>query len=164
MAAILTDFNYGRLGPQGDVCALPVTVAANGATYTSASGGLPIDLAGILNAAAQSGQMYINPADVVGIVPAFGLSTNGYMVGALNLAGVALTPGGLAAVATYVTGTGNMTVRPDYIALATCPCNIRLNGIGASNASGAAFGEVANGANTDTFSFLLLIARGGTNQ
>jgi hypothetical protein len=41
--------------------------------------------------------------------------------------------------------------------------SIRLHGIGASNANHSGFGEVADGANTDTFSFTLLIAAGGQN-
>ena len=68
---------------------------------------------------------------------------------------------------TYVLGNveGAVTridanVRPQ-LTLSTCPAAFHLWATGASSA--AALGEFADGNNSDTVTFLLLIARGGTN-
>lgn len=139
-----------------------VCITANGATYATASGGLPIDLTTYLVQGAQNDQAYINPADVVGFLPL--VSTNKFLAGAF----VVGTP-------TYTTnvgsGYGSASGLPPIGStqgfetqktLATCPATIRLYGTGASNA--AAFAEVADGANTDVFYGFLVIATGGVNQ
>lgn len=164
MAAILTDAPFGRIATMGgDVTAILVTISGNGSTYTTASGGLPIDLVAIIaggvaigSGAAQFSAPYLNPADVVGIVP-LGLSTNGFLPGGFILG----TP--TYAAAAYPFRGGDINAIHPVQQLATCPATVRLYGIGAANAPGSALGEVANGANTDSFTALLYIARGGTN-
>lgn len=164
MAATESTSPYGRIATYGgDVTAILVTIGGNGAAYATASGGLPIDLTGILaggvalsSGAAPFSQTYINPADVVGIVP-LGLSTNGY-----------LPTGFVMGTATYAAATypftgGSINAIHPVQQLATAPATVRLIGIGAAATNHAAFGEVADGANNDSFSALLLIARGGTN-
>jgi hypothetical protein len=148
MAATESVATFGRITPLGNVAAVLVTIGGNGASYATASGGLPIDLTTVL-AQASPFSAPINPADVVGLVP-IGLSTNGFLPGGF----VAGTP-------TYTTGT-LATVRAPQT-LATFPATVRLYGIGSAATNHAALGEVADGANTDSFTALLLIARGGTN-
>jgi hypothetical protein len=148
MAATETVATFGRIATLGNLAAVLVTINGNGAAYSSAAGGLPIDLTTVLQQA-QPFSAPINPADVVGFVP-MGLSTNGFL------------PGGfIAGVPTY-TNLPGASVRVPQV-LATFPATVRLNGIGAAVTNHAALGEVADGANTDSFTALLLIARGGTN-
>lgn len=148
MAATQTVASFGRIAVLGNVAAVLVTINGNSASYASASGGLPIDLTSVLQQASPFSAP-INPADVVG-AQAIGLSTNGFLPGTLTLG----TP-------TY-TNLPGATVRQPQV-LATFPAWIRLIGIGAAATNHAGLGEVADGANTDSFAFLLLIARGGTN-
>jgi hypothetical protein len=148
MAATQTVASFGRIAVFGNLSAVLVTINGNGASYATASGGLPIDLTAVLNQASPFSAP-INPTDVVAFVP-IGLSANGYL------------PGGFVAGSpTYTTGSG-ATVRAPQT-LATFPATVRLNGIGAAATNHAALGEVADGANSDSFTALLLIARGGTN-
>lgn len=164
MAATLSESPFGRIATMGgDVTAIVVTIGGNGSTYTSASGGLPIDLVSIIaggvaigSGAAQFSQPYLNPSDVVCLVPV-GLSTNGYLPGGYALG----TPTYVAASYPFTGGSIN-AIHPVQ-QLGTCPATIRLYGIGAAATNHAAFGEVADGANTDSFVALLFIARGGTN-
>ena len=151
-ASVLTISGFGRSNPFADIAGIIVNVTASATVYASASGGLPIDLAPVLNQAASFSQNYINPSDVVGIVP-IGLSANGYIPGALTF-----NPNNVTLVA-----QPGATVKPIYN-LTSAPAWVRLNGIGASNASGAGLGQVADGANSDSFSFLLLVARSGNNS
>lgn len=151
--------NLGRNAVIATLSAISVTINGNGATYATASGGLPIDLAAVLNnAQPNDSENIIQPADILGIIPA--MSTNKFL--AMNL--VIGTPAQLTAVGSgYGSAPGlppPMTVRPDYI-WATVPATIRLFGTGAAN--NAAFGEFADGANTDSVTFDLLYARGGSN-
>lgn len=160
MAATVTFTNLGRNSVIATLAAIAVTVSGNGATYATASGGLPFDLANILNNAQNNdSELIIQPADILGVVP-IGLSTNGFLALGLVLG----TPTQLTAVGSgYGSAPGlppPMTVRPDYI-WATVPATIRLYGTGSANH--AALGEVADGANTDSVNFLLLYARGGAN-
>lgn len=161
MAATVTFTNLGRNSVITTLAAIAVTVSGNGATYATASGGLPFDLAAILNNAQNNdSELIIQPADILGIVP-IGLSTNGFLPLGLNL------PGPNTQLTAVGSGYGSapglpppMTVRPDYIWL-TVPATIRLVGTGSANH--AALAEVADGANTDSVTFLLLYARGGAN-
>lgn len=158
-AATLQIANFGR-GPTvfGNMSGIYVTITATATTYTTASGGLPIDLTGILQQAAPPGfdaPNYIqalNPADIIG-ASSIQLSTNGFLPSNLTVG----TP-------TYTAvpwmSAGNATDVPGI--LATCPCTIRLYGTGASNH--AALGEVADGAVTDTITFILLVAKNGANN
>jgi hypothetical protein len=134
---------FGRIAVLGNVSAVLVTINGGGAAYATASGGLPFDLTSVLQQASPFSAP-INPADVVAFIP-LGLSTGGYVPGAF----VAGTP-------TYTAGSGS-TVRPPQT-LATFPATIRLYG-----AVGSGHAEVGDGANSDSFTGLLLIARGGTN-
>lgn len=163
MAALEQISAYGQIAPYGgDVTAILVTISGNGATYATASGGLPVDLVALIAGGVQIGsgatpfsQPYLNPNNVVGFVP-LGLSTNGYLPGSL-VVGVATYT-----AATYPFTGGSINAVHPVQQLATAPATIRLVGIGAAATNHAAFGEVADGANTDSFTGLLLIARGGT--
>lgn len=160
MAANVTYSNAGRLTVIANIAGILVTVATNGATYATASGGMPIDLAAILNNAnPNDSENLIQPADLIGI-QSIGNSTGGFMPGNLALG----TPTQLTAVGSGFGSAAGlpppMTVRPDYI-WATVPATIRLWGTGSANHG--AMGEVADGAVTDTVTFLLLYARGGSN-
>lgn len=163
MAATEVVTGYGRIATYGgDVTAIPVTFGGNGASYATASGGLPVDLVAVLTGGTQIGggagpfsMPYINPNDVVGIQP-LGLSTNGYIPFSLVVGIPTYT------AASYPFTGGSINAVHPVQQLATCPATIRLIGIGAAVTNHAAFGEVADGANTDTFTCLVLIARGGT--
>ena len=141
---------------------LYVCFNANGATYATASGGLPVDLAAVLIAGAQNDQAYINPADVVGFLPL--VSTNKFLAGAFVVGTPTYTTNvgsgyGSAAGLPPVGSTQGFETQQT---LATCPATIRLYGTGSGNA--AAFAEVADGANTDVFYGFLVIATGGVNK
>lgn len=160
MAANVTYTNTGRMTVVANLAVIQVTVAANSAVYATAAGGLPIDLASVLNNAnPNDSENIIQVADVVGVLP-FGMSTNKYLPIGLSLG----TPTQQTAVGSgYGSAPGlpaPQTVRADYV-WATVPAWIRLFGTGAANAG--ALAEVADGANTDTVTFFLVIARGGSN-
>lgn len=162
MAATLQLNSIGRgPGVMSNLSAISVTITANGATYTTATGGLPIDLTAILQTAtagdipsgiAPNYIQTLNVADIVGATFT-SLSTNGFMPANLTVG---------AATYTNVPWQSDNGVAATPGILATCPCTIRLWGTGASNA--AAFAEVADGANTDTFTVFLLINRNGANN
>lgn len=157
-AAALTIGTIGRGIQFGNLSGILVTVTATATVYATASGGLPIDLTGILQQAAPSGWdapnyvQALNPADIVGILP-IGLSTNGYLPLSFTLGTPTYT-----AVPWETAGNGANV--PGI--LATCPATIRLWGTGASNA--AALAQVADGAVTDAVTFLLLVQRNGANN
>ncbi len=144
-----------------NLAAIELTVTASSTVYAAASGGLPVDLTGILRVAAPSGWngpagiQAINPNDVLGFVISSGVSTNGFLATQLTLG----TP-------TYTTPAGmsttDATASPGF--LATCPAWIRLTGIGAAVTNHAGFGEAADGAVTETFTCLLLVNRNGANS
>jgi hypothetical protein len=135
-----------------------VTITATATVYATATGGLPIDLTGVLQQAAPAGfdapnyVQALNPADVMGVT-FLQLSTNGFMPAGL----VVGTP-------TYTAvpweSSTNAAAVPGI--LATCPATIRLFGSGAANHS--ALGEIADGAVTDTITLIVLIARSGANN
>ncbi len=140
---------------------IQVTVTAAATVYAAASGGLPIDLTGILQVAAPSGWdgpagiQALNPLDITGAVIPIGVSTNGFLATKVTLG-----------TATYTTPPGmsttDATASPGF--LATCPAWIRLTGIGAAVTNHAGFGEAADGAVTETFTFILLVNRNGANS
>jgi hypothetical protein len=138
---------FGRIAVFANISGVLVTVAASSSVYATAAGGLPIDLAPILTIAAPFSQPYLNPADVVAALPV-GTSPLGYAAGALKVGAPTYAP------ATYPFAGGTSTLRPSQ-QLTSAPAWVRLQKGGV---------EVADGANTDTFSMLLLIARGGTND
>jgi hypothetical protein len=156
-AAVTSTGTIGRIAPPFvDLSVIPVTVVATATVYATAGGGLPIDLTKALTSGAQPFDMaYINPLDVIGVLP-LGLSTNGFLP-------VGLTVGvfTFGAPVWPFTGASQTSIQPDQ-SLATCPATIRLLGTGAANHG--AFGEVADGAVTDTFSFLLIVLRNGENN
>jgi hypothetical protein len=135
----------------GNLSGILCTVTAVATVYATATGGLPIDLAPILQQAAPAGWdapnyiQAIHPSDVIGIL-SIGPSTNGYTAGGLVIG----TP-------TYTTppwmSAGNATSLPGI--LVTCPATFRLN-------NGSA--QVGDGAVTDAVTFLLLVARNGANS
>ena len=157
-AAALQIGTIGRGIQFANLSGIIVTITATATVYATASGGLPIDLTGILQQAAPAGFVgpagiqAINPADVVGVLP-YNLSTNKFLPMGL----VVGTP-------TYTTPPGmssnDASAVPGF--LATCPATIRLWATGA--ASNGAFGEIADGAVTDTISFILLVSRNGANN
>ncbi len=137
---------------------IEVTVVAVATVYASASGGLPVDLTGVLRTGAPAGWdgpagiQALNPSDIVGVLYK-GLSTNGYIA-------VDVTVG----TPTYTTppgqSTNDATANPGF--LATCPAWIRLAGTGSANHAG--FGEPSDGAVTETFTMLLIVNRNGANS
>jgi hypothetical protein len=138
---------FGRIAVFANLSGVLVTIAGSSAVYATAAGGLPIDLASVLIQAAPFSQTYLNPADVVGFI-ALGNSTNAYVPGTLKMGTPTYGP------ATYPFGGGPTSVRPAQ-QLLTAPAWVRLTKGGT---------EMTDGANTDTFTALLLIARGGSND
>lgn len=164
-AASLQIVTQGR-GPGvfPNMSTIEVTVTAVATVYVAASGGLPIDLTGVLIAGqpsmwangsvAPGTTQALNPNDIVCILPV-GLSTGGYLPSGFTLGAPTYTtpPAGQS--------TNDATANPGY--LLTCPAWISLVGIGAANTNHAALGQVADGAVTDTVTFLLVINRNGAN-
>lgn len=157
-AASLTIGTIGRGIQFGNLSGILVTVVASATTYSAAGGGLPIDLTTVLQQAAPAGwdapnyTQALNPADVVCLVP-MQLSTAGYLPQKL----VVGTP-------TYTAVPGTTAGNGDNVPgiLATCPATIQLWGTGASNA--AALAQVADGSNSDTVTFLMIVMRNGANN
>jgi len=151
-AATLSVASSGRSGiPLINLSGIVCTITATATAYATATGGLPIDLVGILQQAAPAGNdapnyiQALHPSDIIGILP-MGTSTNGY------------TPGGLVVgTPTYTAvpwmSTTNASASPGI--LATCPATLRLT-------NGTA--QVADGNITDAVTFLLLVNRNGVNN
>lgn len=161
MAATVTLATMGRGQAYSGLVYIPFTVAGNSAVYATASGGLPIDLTPILSNPGflpEFSQSYVNPSDIVGIY-APNRSTNGYIAMDFALG----TPTYQTATFPFEPGGAGQTVRPAQ-QLATCPATFRFIGIGPSNANHAAFGEVADGANTDSITMYLAVCPGGPNS
>lgn len=143
----------GRKVPFVNLSGALCTVNGNGATYATASGGLPFDLASFLAQLGVNDYPYVNPGDVVPIVIPSISSTGKYLTGILTLG----TPTYTAAVGSgYGSAAGlpaPMSVQPDNT-LTTFPCTIRLyNGTT----------EFADGACSETFTVMLIIMRDGVN-
>lgn len=161
-AATLQIITQGR-GPGvfPNMSAIEVTVTAVATVYAAASGGLPVDLVTIMQQAAPSGWngpagiQALHPADIVGAITPMGVSTNGFLATLFTLGTPVWTtpPPGLS--------TTDSTAAPGF--LTSCPGWIRLTGIGASSSNHAGFGEAADGAVTETFTFLLYVNRNGAN-
>jgi hypothetical protein len=157
-AASTTLGNLGRGVAFANLSAISINLTLTATVYSSAGGGIPFDLTSALQQAA-SGELSggaagtaLNPADIVGIIPV-GLSTAGFVPASLVVGTATFTtPSGMSA--------GNASATPGI--LATCPCTMRLWGTGAANAAHLA--EIADGAVTDTVTFLLLINRSGANN
>lgn len=133
MAATVTLGTVGRIAPMGSLSVVKVTVAANSVSYTATSGGLAFDI----NAALASAGPFSAPPngnDVVGIIPLGLTSPTGFL------------PVGLAL------GTVTST---------TCPCTVKFAATGTAGSAG--FAEAADGVSTQSFTALVIIARGGTN-
>jgi len=151
MAASTVAFsNFGRNASFGAMCAIPLTVTATATAYATATAGLPVDIAPALLGVASWPGGFIRPEDVVCIL-AQSMSTNKFYPANL-----------VVGTATYTTVAG-VTAQggPNNKLLATCPCTFRIWATGSGNA--AAFAEIADGNITDTFTFLLIAARGGVN-
>lgn len=156
MAATVSSASpYGRIAVFGNRSEINVTVSGAGATYATASGGLPFDLAGALNEGLVNDQPYLNPGDIV----------PGSVEGQVSTPGKYLPSDFAIGTSTFTTGSGSgygsqsglpapMSVQPYYTGVATCPCTIRLwNGTT----------EFSDGACSEIFNLTVVIARGGVN-
>lgn len=148
-ATTSTVSNFGRIAVTGTPANIPLTIVASATTYTSASGGLPIDLTVALTQGAPFSMEYINPGDVVAIISVNASATGKYLATAL----VVGTP--TYAAATYPFGGGSINAIHPAQKLATCPATIRLY-------NGTA--EFADGPCSETITVELVIARGGQND
>jgi hypothetical protein len=157
--AAATDQNtsYGRIAVYADLAGIRVVISAVATVYSSAAGGLPIDLAPVLNQSGIFQVPYLRPEDVVDIVVPKQPTAGGFLIGGLTFGtptyGPPVWPAGPA---------GSTNVRENN-SLLTYPAWIRLIGIGAAATNHAALGEIADGAVTDTVTLIFLIARGGAN-
>ncbi len=157
-AAALQIGTIGRGIQFSNLSGILVTVTATATVYATATGGLPIDLTGILQQATPAGDnapnyiQAINPADVVGVM-AIALSTNGFIPASLVVGTPTYT------AVPWMTSTNESGV-PGI--LATCPATLRLWGTGNGNALHLA--EVGDGAITDAVTFILLVNRNGANN
>lgn len=162
-AATLTIGTIGRGIQFGNLSGILVTVTGVSTTYATASGGLPFDLVTILQNAAPAGwnapnyTQAINVQDVVGLLP-IQLSTAGYLPMQLV---VAISSCTYSAVP-WESNTGGPANTPGI--LTSAPTTLRLIGIGAAATNHAAFGETADGSNSDVVTFLLLVMRNGANN
>ncbi len=168
-AATSTIPAIGRGSPFVDLSIIPVTFVFTATVYSSAGGGIPVDLVAALQSGAQPFSMpYINPLDVVAVIPGGSLSANGFFpsgltIGTVTYVNPALYPFSGAAASNYPpAGTSQlgMQVRPD-VQLNTCPATFRLFGTGAADHGG--FHEIADGAVTDTITVWLVVLRNGPN-
>ena len=167
MAATDTAGQCGRIAVYTDVAVLQVTVVLTAVTYSSAGGGAPFDLTTSLQPGIPNDLPYINPGDVVCMIP-IGASTNGYlpMNFALGTPTYTADVGSGYASAAGLPAAGTSQGFLNQNTLATCPATIRLWGChgNASTYPAQALIEAADGAVTDTFTALLFIARGGYNK
>lgn len=144
MAATVTKASFGRIADLGTVSVVRAVIGGNGASYATASGGLPIDLAALLNIVASPlPGTTINPGDVVDAFTC-ARSTNGYTATGLVMG-----------TATYTAITPQLANVNPAQKLATAPATIRLYAAGGA--------EFTDGANSDTFTLYIMIARGGVN-
>jgi hypothetical protein len=152
MAAIDFIQSFGRMSPWGNPTVLPFTISANGATYTTASGGLPIDLQPVLTQQNPFSQPYRNPYDVIGIDQIGVPSSGGYFPYALVFVPANCTFG----PATYPwTGGSINSIHPVQVML-TAPATIRLY-----TKAGVEFTDGV--CNETGITIALVVAAGGTN-
>lgn len=83
-AASTTVGNFGRQGPGGNPRFVPFTLTLTATVVTTASGGVPIDLANVLLGGADFNSENINPADLVCILQVGVSTTNSYTIGSLT--------------------------------------------------------------------------------
>ncbi len=133
MATTVTPNKFGRIAGQASVAAVSITIDANSVSYATSLGGLALDIYAAL-AAAGPFSAPPNGNDVVGIIP-LGYTSPGKFL-----------PTGL------TVGT---------VTSSTVPCYLRFVGTGTAASAGLA--EIADGVCTQTCTFLVLMARGGTN-
>lgn len=153
MAAIDQLLNFGRIAVLADPAVLYFTINANGATYATASGGLPIDISVLLKQGGQFDQPYINPGDVVNIMQVATPSSGGYFPYAFAFVVANCTFG--PPVYPY-TGGGQNSIQPDQ-SLLTAPATVRLY-----TKAGVEFSDGV--CNETGITIALLVARGGTNS
>lgn len=123
---------------------IPLKIDGNGATYATATGGLPFDISALLNALAPTQEVTINPGDVIG---AFGVSGGRYLAFGLAV--------GTATYNTTADISGNAgQPGSNKTTLATLPCTIRLT-------NGTT--EFADGACSEVITGWLWVNRGGKN-
>lgn len=146
----------GRIAVFGDISGILVTVTATATPYATASGGMPIDLTGVLNdlaGGAPFSQPYLNPKDVVCLIPiatAVGGAAAHFLPADLAVGTPTFTNPAVWPFAGGVAGS----IQPSQ-QLLTCPATFRLwNGTT----------ELADANITTVVSFLLIVARGGTNS
>lgn len=149
--------NYGRIAVYADLAGIRVVITATATVYSSAAGGLPIDLAPVLNNSGIFQVPYLRPEDVVDITVAKQPTANGFLIGGLTFGTATFGP------AVWPEGPAGTTSVRENNTLLTFPCWVRLIGIGAAATNHAALGEIADGAVTDTLTLIILIARGGAN-
>ncbi len=148
MAATVTTNTVGRVSQMATLSAISVTISAASVSYATSLGGLAIDLASaLINSGPQD--YTPNPSDIIGFLP-IGLSTLGFIPTGLTVG----TP-------TYTAVSGASTQNSGLGALSTCPAYIRLAGSNAT--SSAKLLEIVDGVTTDSFTGLIVLARGGHN-
>jgi len=151
MAATVTVSLSGQVTPLASLAAIKVTIGGNSVSYTSTAGGLAFDLANALITAGP--QDYTpSPTDVIGWAP-LGLSTSGFLPMTLAVG-----------TATYTAVAGASTQNGELGTLATCPCTIKLVGIGSATTNHSGLGEIVDGACTESFTGFVLLTRGGHNS
>lgn len=146
MAAIVSSNAVTQRVPFGlpSPSMVPITINGNGATYTTATGGLPFDPSALLNSLSPVEEVTINPADIIG---AHGVSGGRYLAFGLAV--------GTATYNTTPDISGNAgQPGSNKTTLATLPCTIRLTN-GTTEFSDGACSEVITG--------WLWVNRGGKN-
>ena len=109
-AATLTLSNEGRIAVYGNLAGIKVTVTPSTTAYLSSAGGLPVDLASVLNAAAPFSAP-IHPSDIFGILPSLDASV--YLVGGISLGRLTAADGTVAANSTAFTSAGSTFTAAD---------------------------------------------------
>jgi hypothetical protein len=112
---------------------IPITVTYSATAYATATGGLPFDLFTILSASSPFSAS-INYKDIVGIIPASGLTEESFVL------------------KNFAIGTATST---------TLPCTVRIFGTGSGNK--AALTEVDDANLTGSFNAWVVVARSGQN-
>lgn len=138
-----------------NVAVIPLTITLTATTYTSASGGIPFDIAEALNTVGPFPESGLNPSDVY------------FISGTAVLGQDPISP---YLVTDFALGTPTYTavssdiVNPESFVrgvLATAPCTARLFGTGSGSA--AALGQIGNADLTGTMTVVLMVARSGHN-
>ena len=163
-------FSLGRQVNDGVTTAASTTVSSATAAFTAADVGRSIQVANAGPGNLSIVATIISQTGIACVIGAPWLLVGGgnyvAMTGSSQIQ-AATAENLIVGCPTYTVGDvqGSVTrvdanVRPQ-LTLATCPASVHLYATGAGSA--AALGEFADGNNSDTVSFTLLIARGGTN-